>query len=1110
MKRLLLLAVCFSMLIGSAMAQRKVTGKVTSSDDSLGLPGVTVREKGTDNGVTTDLDGNFSLSVQDGATLVFSFVGYVTQEVAVGARSVVDITLEPDVTELSEVVVTALGISREESSLGYAVQEVDGDKVNMVGESNVVSSLSGKVAGVQIISSSGANLGGSTKVRLRGMTTLGESQPLFVIDGTPISNESFSPSGRTHYAGGGRDYGNLAADINPNDIETISVLKGPSAAALYGQRGANGVVIITTKKGKRGQGIGVDINSNTTFDKVYVLPEYQNQYGGGYTQNMGTFNYVAGVHPAEWAVLDGQPMPNYAADESWGPALDGRQAIHWDAWFPGHDDYLTTRPWSPNADNVRNFFNTGVSLNNNVALSGGNDDVKARLSLGNIRQSGVMPNSSLNKVNASLNVTANLSEKLTLSSQMMYVNTKGFGRPALGYSGGPVSSFNQWFQRQIDIDRLAIYENPDGTQRFWNIRGGDIAGGRQPGQPLYWDNPYWDLYKNTSEDERDRFLGNVSLRYQITEDLAITGVARRDGYTQRIEERTAFGGLNLPSYTYQLIQGQENNWEFLTEYGKNFGDVSLNANFGGNIRQNWYTRSFQSTNGGLSVDGFYDIDASIDRPTGDDTYRQRKEVRSFYGSASFGFRDFLYVDVTGRQDWSSSLPVAENGYFYPSVSSSFVFSELIDVPAISFGKVRASIAQVGSDIGPYQIYPTYGIGAPYGQLASLSVPNTLPNEDLVPQTSTNMEAGLNMNFFNSRVRFDLAVYRNTVENQILNLTVPGSSGYSSALVNAGSIQSQGVELSLSGTPIQGDLTWDIDFNLARNRSTVLALAEGLENRELQLALSDGWGGLRLNARVGEEWGQLTGGGFQYFQATDANGNPIDHENNGQRVVTGNGTFAYEGNKDLGSILPDFTGGLRNTFSFGSFDASAFIDYQIGGQFFSITKMFNAYSGLGIETVANNDLGNNLRDPLLDASGNVIVDGDGDPVSSAPAEQVGPNSGGVRVEGVDANGNPVAYYTSGITYYGGLFGLNENWLYDATYIKLREVRIGYSLPSDLVSRIGLTSANVAVVGRNLWLIHTNVEGIDPSEIGEGAGGFNVAEGGVLPGVRSLGFNIKLGL
>jgi len=1079
-----------------------VSGKVTSEDDGLGLPGVTVRDKDTDKGVSTDLDGNFRIEVSENATLIFSFVGYISQEVQVGARSVIDITLAPDVQQLSEVVVTALGISREESSLGYAVQEVSGDKVNMVGETNAVGALTGKVAGVQVIGSSGANLGGSAKVRLRGLTSLGESSPLWVVDGTPISNGSFSPGGRTHYSGG-RDYGNLAGDINPNDIESITVLKGPSAAALYGQRGANGVILVTTKKGTNRQGIGVTINSNTTFERVYVLPEYQNEYGGGYTQEFGTFTYNPATHPAEWAALDGQPMPNYAADESWGPALDGTNVIHWDSWFPGHDDYLTTRPWSANPNNVRDFFNTGVTLNNNVALAGGTENMNARLSIGSLNQTGVLPNSRLDRMNASLNVDGKLSEKLTLSAQMMYTNTKGFGRPALGYGTGPVSSFNQWFQRQIDIDRLANYQNPDGTQRFWNIRGGDIAAGNVPGRALYWDNPYWDLFQNTSEDERDRFLGNIGLTYQITEDLTISGFARRDGYTQRIEERIASGGLNLADYSYRLVQGQENNWEFLAQYNKELGDIDIAATAGGNIRQNRYTSSFQSTTGGLSVAGFYDIDASVDRPTADDTYRSEKEVRSLYGSASVGFRNLIYLDFTGRGDWSSSLPVDNNFYFYPSVSTSFVFSELFDSPILSFGKIRASAAQLGSDIGPYNIYQTYGVGAPYGGFATLSVPNTLPNQTLTPQTSTNLEAGLNMNFINNRVRFDLAVYRNTVENQILTLTVPGSSGYSAALVNAGSIQSQGIELALSGTPIQGEFNWDIDFNIARNRSTVLELAEGLDNRQLQLALSDGWGGLRLNARVGEEWGQLTGGGFATFQATDDDGNEIDHPNNGMRVVSGGGTYAYEANKDLGSILPDFTGGLRNTFSYKNFDLSAFIDYQIGGQFFSITKMFNAYSGLGAETVGNNALGNPLRDPLTDASGNPTGG------NTILASEAGANSGGVLVEGVDANGDAVSYYTEAQTYYSGLFGRNENWLYDATYIKLREVRFGYTLPTSLVNRVGFTSINVAAVGKNLWLIHTNVDGIDPSEIGEGAGGFNVAEGGVLPGVRSLGFNIKLG-
>ncbi|MEO1050313.1 MAG: SusC/RagA family TonB-linked outer membrane protein [Bacteroidota bacterium] len=1086
MKKVLLFSVVLSFLSVSVLLaqERTVSGKVTSSEDGIALPGVTILLKNTTIGTITDVDGNYKLSVPSGGgTLVFSFVGLVTQEIEIGNQSVIDLAMSTDATQLSEVVITGLGISRKESSLGYSVQQVDGSQLIQVAENNVVNALTGKVAGVQIIGTSSAAVGGSTKIRLRGATTLGEASPLFVVDGTPISNNSIGPDGRTHFSGG-RDYGNLASDINPNDIESISVLKGPSAAAIYGQRGANGVILITTKKGSARKGLGIDFNHSTTFDRVYVLPEYQNEYGGGYTQEFSTFSFDPNNHPAEWAAFEGQPLVNYAADESWGPRLDGTPVRHWDSWFPG-EEFGQLRPFSANPNNVRDFFETGVTFNNNLSLSGGNEAAMFRLSLGQVHQDGVLPNSELDRTSVSFSGSTKLSDKLQAAVNLNYINTQGLGRPVMGYSGGPVSSFNQWFQRQVDIDRLRDFTNADGTQRFWNIRSSDISAGRIPGQPQYWDNPFWEQFRNFSEDSRDRVFGNVALTYNILDELKITGFLRNDTFVQEIGERVGSGGLNLDSYRNELIKGVETNYEFLAEYNKTFDIISVQATLGGNIRKNTYDRSLQQTVGGLSTPDYYDIAASIDRPTLD-TYRTANEVRSLYGTASVGYNEFVYLDFTLRNDWSSTLPEGNNSYLYPSVGGSLVFSELINSSILSFGKARISWAQIGSDIGPFNVFQTFSVGKPYGSSARLFVNDKLQNPELRPQLSSNIEAGFDVRLMNDRLGIDFTYYKNNVEDQILELTVPGSSGYSTAIVNAGEIESKGVELMLTGVPIRkGSFNWEVNLNVARNRSQVISLADGLENRLLQQVLSDRWGGLTLNARAGEEWGFFVGTGFQRFQATDNEGNPIDHVNNGKRVLRSNGTYATETNMDLGSILPDFTGGLRNTFTYKNLNLSVFIDFQKGGQFYSITRMFNAYSGLGAETVGNNDLGNPIRDDVADG-------------------------GGVRVDGVDENGEDVTTYTDAQTYYTSLFGLSENWLYDASYVKLRELRLGYTLPASITDKTPFRNINFAVIGRNLWLITSNVDGIDPSEIGEGIGGFNAAEGGVLPGVRSLGFNLRLGL
>ncbi|MBS9525620.1 SusC/RagA family TonB-linked outer membrane protein [Litoribacter alkaliphilus] len=1062
MKHKLLILTFLVLFSQYSIAQsRLISGVVKSSEDGLPIPGASVIVQGTTIGTVTGMDGEFSLSVPDGGTFLrISFVGMAPREIEIGNRTSFDISLEPEISALNEVVVTALGVSRDERSIGYAVQSIQGDKLSSVREPNVVGSLAGKVAGVQVIGSSGAALGGTQNIRLRGINSLGGGSPLFVVDGTPISNQSFSPNNDSP----GRDYGNLAADINPDDIESISVLKGPSAAALYGNRAANGVIIITTKKGTSKKGIGVEFNQSTTFDRVYVLPSYQNEYAGGYTQDLLTFNFNPDVHPASWSSFNGQPMLNYAADESWGPRMDGTPVRHWDSWYPG-ENFGEMRPLTPQPNNVRDFFNTGVTYNTGVALSGGDQESNFRLSLNNVSQSGVMPNSSLMKNNVSFNGSHALTDRFTAGINFNYTGTEGTGRPASGYTGrNPVNSFNQWFQRQIDMDRLSNYRAPDGSFRTWNIRAPNDL------RPLYWDNPYYEVMQNAPEDKRDRVFGNFNLGYQINDDLKITGFARTDFYNQKIEERISSGGLDLDQYSVRQIVGREDNYELLVQYNKTFGDLSVSANGGGNIRRDFYDFMYQQTVGGLAVPNFYNIEASVDRPV-NQSFSSRKTVRSLYGSMSLGYQNTIFLDATLRNDWSSALPVNNNSYIYPSLSTSFVFSELMSRSdkTFSYGKVRLSYAQVGSDIDAYQIANIYNVGLPYQSLPNLSVPTTFPNPTLRPALSSSYEAGVDLRFFNGRAGLDVTVYRNDNTDQIMTLTVPGSSGYTGAIVNAGNIRSEGLEVMLTGTPIQKrDFSWDVSLNFSRFRNEVVELAEGLENRLLQSAY---WG-MTLNARVGEPWGTLIGNGFTTNEA-------------GVPVIREDGSYVMTQNKLLGTVLPKATGGFSNTFRYNNWDLTAFTEFQLGGKFYSVTKMFNAYSGLSAETAGLNDLGNPMRDPV-------------------------DQGGGIRVDGVSESGQPLTVYMDPYDHFSGMFGLHERWIYDATFFKLRELRLGYTLPSSIISRTPFHTANVGIIARNLWLIHTNVDGLDPSEFGSGANGLAYFESGQLPGVRSLGFNIRLGL
>lgn len=1049
MKKFTLVFTLVFFAMGSILAQRTITGTVTE-DGGDPLIGASIMVKGTTTGAVTDIDGSYSIDVPaSGSILVFSYTGYGTQEIELTSSNVVDVVLETSSEVFEEFTVTALGIEREKKSLGYAVQEVQGDAVTAVGDQNVVSALTGKVAGVQVISASGAQIGGSAKIRIRGANSLEGGSPLFVVDGTPISNANFSASYR------GNDWGNLASDINPEDIENISVLKGPAATAMYGNRGAGGVILITTKKGKKRSGIGVTYSGTVTADKVYILPEYQNDYAGGYT-----LDFIPTVDP-----VDGQTYNaiNYQADESWGPRIDGTMYRPWWSWYPGTDDYGTQIPLQSNPDNVRDFFETGLTFNNSIAFAGGNDQTTFRVSFTNIQQSGVMPNSNLKRNNIGVNLSTKLTDKLTFGTNINFLDNKTSGRTAFGYVGdfNPVMSFNQWFQRQLDINKLKDYKNPDGTFRSWNLRSATNL------RPLYWDSPYFTVYENAPTDSRNRYFGNLSLSYEIMDGLRVAGFLRRDDYTFRNETRNASGGLSQDDYNEFVANGREDNYEILADFNKTFNKISVDANLGGNIRKNFYHSNSLGVNGGLNVPNLYNLKASTDRPTAD-SYMSEKEVRSIYGGANIGYNSTIFLGVTMRNDWSSALPENNNSYLYPSFSGSFVFSELMSSRILSFGKVRASYAQVGSDIGPYQTQFTYNAGTPFGSTPAFTLPNTLINEDLKPALSSSYEFGMELRFLNDRIGLDATYYNNDAEDQILTLTVPGASGFSAAIINAGLIRSNGFELALNLTPVQTNkVSWNIMLNAATNNSEVVELADGLDNRQL----GSTWGAT-VNAPVGEEWGQIIGRGFVYDDAT------------GMKVINEDGSFVRENNKYLGSILPDWTGGVRSIVDWNNFSINAFIEFQVGGQFYSVTKMFNAYSGLSSETVGLNDKGNPVRDPV-------------------------DQGGGIRVDGVLADGTPATVYRDAQSHFKGLYGFIENWLYDASYVKFRELSVGYTFPKKVLQKTPIQNLKLSLVARNLWLIHSNVDGLDPSEIPPGSSQYVFFEDGQLPGVRSLGLNLRVG-
>jgi TonB-linked SusC/RagA family outer membrane protein len=1043
-----------------ASAQRTLTGSINNSKDEP-VVGASIVEKGTTNGVVADANGVFTLKVsQNATTLTVSSIGHTTQDVAIGTSNNLSITLAEDAAVLDEFVTTALNISRAKKSLGYTVQELKGENLTLARDGNVANALAGKIAGVQVLGQSGAKFG-VPNIRVRGVNTLKGGDPLYVVDGTPTD----------------------ISQVNMDDVENLSVLKGPAATALYGNRAASGVVIITTKRAKNGEN-GFTLNHSTTYDVVGALPNYQNEYGGGYSQEWETFAFNPAIHPATWKGFDGQKILTYAADESWGPKLDGSPHRSAFSWQPG-PEFGQLTPFSPNPDNVRSFFNKPLSHNTNIAFAKGGENFNTRISYTHIENNGIIPNSNQGRDFISAKNTLNMTKQFSVNMNLNYTNTRTKNRPADDYGsvGGSgtsktlgienattlngfnqtIGSFNQWFQRQLKIEDLKNYKNEDGTFRSWNI------GGPTEPKPKYWDSPYTQMNENTNAYAQGRLFGDLGLTYQFTDHFKASVIARQDIDNYTGEGRIAVGTLNAGgngAFSNFSATQKESNYEALLSFNQYFNKVSVSVNGGGNMRSNDTKLFFQETVGGLTTPGFYNIAASKNRPNVINNVFQRK-VNSLYANASIGFNDLFYIDASARNDWSSTLPKANNSYFYPSVSASFIFSELLPKNSIlSFGKVRAGYAKVGTDVDPYKTASIYSTTAPFGDKSAQGIPTLLPNADLKPGLSSSYEGGIDLKFFNNRVGIELTAYQNDNKDQIIPIPVSPTSGYSTALINAGNIQTKGLELHISAVPIKrANFNWNLDLNLDRSQSKVIQLAEGLTNFQL----GETWRGLTINAREGEEWGVFVGRKIKI------------HEGTGKRIVDDHGHYEYDANQKLGSVLPKFKGGLVNSLNMGNFVLRFNADFIVGGKFFSVTRMFNAYSGLAAETAGTNELGKLKRDPAADG-------------------------GGILLDAVTADGKPNTNRIEAQDFYeGDLFALHDYWIFDQTYLKLREVALGYNIPKSVLGNSPFKTLYIGAAVRNPWLIYGAVgKGIDVSEAES-----YWTEGGQLPSVRSFGLNVKIG-
>ncbi len=1098
MKRLCVFLACL-VLVGVNLLQAqtvRITGTVTSSEDGMPIPGVSVVVKGTTTGGITNVDGKYELNIAASAqTLVFSFVGMKTQEEAIGGRAVIDIVLQSESLQVDEVVVTALGISRTKKSLGYATQEVKGDAVTTVKSNNFMNSLSGKVSGVQI--KKNTNMGGSTNVIVRGSKSLAYSnQVLYVVDGVPITNNISNISAQAS-GGVGYDYGNTASDINPDDIESINILKGSAATALYGSRGNSGVVVIVTKKGVEGKkGVGVTYSSNVTIGSVdkSTFPKYQDKYGAGYGEFYGPDGdawYDSRTATGSFTTADPVNDPLYdwvptEQDASYGGQFDGRPIYGWYSVDPQSPWYKQARPWVAAKNGPVTFFETPITYTNSVSIDNSFDKGSYRISYTNNNMKGILPNSSMHRNNYLLNATYKVTDKLTATASANFVVQKAIGRNSTGYNDNIMSGFRQWWEVNTDIkDQKLVY---DLTKRniTWNYDGGLT-------KPIYWDNVYFTRYQNYQNDGRNRIIGNIALNYKLTKWLDVYGRVSTDSYNEIQEERRAVGSVATTFGVSRTNQSSgylrrdntfnEVNYDLMLNFNKALTEnLNLTGVIGFNERRTNNSYFTNSTNGGLSVPGIYAIGNSVSPLPYPVETVSSVGVRSYYASVSLGYKNFLFLDGTFRRDYASTLPVDNNKYPYPSVTGSFLFNDLLKQSWLSFGKVRLNWAKVGN-LAPFDaLYDSYNVNTPFNG-SNYVLPTTKNNPELKPELTTSYEAGLEMNFLKNRFGFDLSLYKQSSKDQIMPITLSQTTGYNFKFVNAGELLNKGIELTLKATPLKSSsFAWDINVNFAKNKNEVVSLYKGVNN----YLINSFQGGVTVNAAVGEPYGALKGTDYTYEQ--------------GQIVINpANGLPIKTPTKDriIGNVNPDWTGGISNTITYKNISLSFLIDIQKGGDIFSLDMYYGLSSGMYPETAGLNDLGNPVRNYLVGTPGNYTG-----------------TSGGYIIPGVNVNyatgvitPNATRVDASNSDGWGYAVQPNKAFIYDAGYVKLREVSLTYNIPSAWLSKLSLRGASLSFVGSNLWIIHKNIPYADP-ESGLSAGNTQGYSVGPLPSTRDFGFNVKI--
>ena len=1046
-------------------AQERAVSGTVSDNAGQPLPGVSVLVKGTKTGTQTDFDGKFSIKATPSQTLVFSYIGMKTQEVK-AANASVNVKLSSSAIELEGAVVTAMGVKKSKKALGYASQEVKGNDIADTPVTNFADALSGEVAGLDI--QSFGTLGGSANIIVRGFKSLyGSNQALIVIDGTPVLNETNNSSDVTS-GRGGYDYGNAASDINPDDIESINVLKGAAATALYGSRASNGALVITTKKGKNAKGIGVTVNSSVTVGSVdkNTLPVYQDKYGAGYGPYYDDPYFLK--YDLNGDGVDDQVVP-FTEDASYGAAFNPSLNVYqWNSIFPQLPGYGKATPWVAGKNNPNTFFVDALTTTNSVSFGKSTDTTTFRLGFTNKMQEGVNPNGLIKRNTLTFSGSQKLSENLTVTGDFSFTNNNGRGRNGTGYSSGnPMQAFRQWWQTNVDLQEQKAAFFSTGENITWNTNSyTDLS-------PIYTDNVYWNTYKNYQTDSRDRYTGNFGATQKVNNWFNIVGKFAFDSYSEIREERIDVGSADVSDYTVTNRKASEINYDIMGNFNHDItSDLNINGLIGYNVRVNKNNSLAASTNGGLVTPGLFTLSNSVNPLTSLDYNKvdYTKRVEGVFAKAGLGYKGTYYLDASIRRDKSSALPADNNEYYYPSVASTLIFSNLIKKDWLSFGKFRANYAEVGNDTSPYQVFNTYSVGAAFNGAASASNPSAFNNPELKSETSKEFEVGLEAQFFNNRLGFDVSYYKRKTVDLITPITVSNATGASNLWLNGGDMENTGYEAVVNATPIKtSSFSWDVKVNWSTNEGIITRLAEGIEF--MQLASVQG--GVTLGGALNEPFGTIRGKDLVYH----ANGQPIVKTNGYYQLTTA--TTAK-----IGNITPDWTGGVKNTFKYKNFSLSALVDIQKGGDVFSLDTWYGYATGLYDFTAGTNELGNPVRNS--NATG-----------------------GGIILPGVKADGTPNTVRAAANTYanpWGYARAANSQHVYDASFVKLREVSLSYVFPKDLINKFSLENLSFSVIGRNLWIIHKNTPYTDP-EAGLGSGNIQGYQSGAYPAVKEIGASLK---